>query len=109
MRHPTVRLVAAIVLVVGFDLSQSVFASGGDAVTEGRTLYQQFCKRCHGHELGSTGASTFDLRKFPKGDKDRFVVSVSEGLNSMPPHGDILSAAEIEALYDYVMVTLEQN
>ena len=70
-------------------------------------MYQQFCKRCHGDELVSTGVSTFDLRTFPKGDKHRFIDSVSEGLNNMPPHGDILSAAEIEALYEYVIATLE--
>lgn len=77
-------------------------ANGADALGEGKILYGQFCQRCHGHELVSTGASTFDLRTFPKGEKDRFVSSVSNGIDSMPPHGDILSSAEINALYEYV-------
>ena len=81
-----------------------VNASGPD-VAEGRLLYQQFCQRCHGRELVSTGASTFDLRSFPKDAKGRFTRSVRDGLNVMPPHGDILSATEIEALYEYMVAT----
>ena len=80
-------------------------ASGSDVTGEGRILYQQFCQRCHGRGLVSTGASTFDLRSFPKDAKQRFTRSVSAGLNAMPPHGDILSAAEINALYEYMVAT----
>lgn len=76
-------------------------------VESGIQLYQQFCQRCHGTEMRNSGASTFDLRKFPSDEYDRFVESVSEGYEDMPAHGDILNSAEIDALFAY-MVTIQQ-
>jgi len=74
-------------------------------VTQGLGLYRQFCQRCHGTELRNSGASTFDLRLFPAHEHERFVESVSEGSGDMPPHGDILTGEEIDALFAYVVAT----
>jgi mono/diheme cytochrome c family protein len=46
----------------------------------------------------------FDLRTFPKGERSRFLTSVAKGKNQMPPWGGLLSPAEIEALWAYVVV-----
>ena len=80
-----------------------VSASGSTSIEEGRVLYQQFCQRCHGANLVNTGASTYDLRSFPKDAKNRFTFSVNEGLNAMPPYSDILTTAEIDSLYAYIV------
>jgi len=45
----------------------------------------------------------FDLRIFPRDEKNRFLTSVSKGKNQMPPWGGLLSADEIEALWAYVI------
>ena len=85
--------------------------AGGAAVPEphlvvlGKGLYQQMCRQCHGHELRSSGASTFDLRTFPPDDPDRFRTSVMEGSGDMPPHDDILLDEDIDALFAYVVAT----
>ncbi len=47
--------------------------------------------------------SAFDLRKFPRDDQARFVAAVTRGKNQMPPWGDLLKPAEIEALWAYVV------
>lgn len=91
----------------------STAGAGGIAVTQfdparvarGLDVYRQFCQRCHGTELRSSGASTFDLRQFPADDYDRFIESVSEGSGDMPPHGDVLSDDEINALFAYIVTT----
>lgn len=51
----------------------------------------------------NAGTSSFDLRKFPPDDKARFVNSVVNGKNAMPPWGDIVKPDEIEAIWAYVL------
>lgn len=50
----------------------------------------------------NAGTSSYDLRKFPRDDRDRFFTSVVRGKNSMPAWGDMLQPDEIEALWAYV-------
>ena len=45
----------------------------------------------------------FDLRAFPKDEKNRFLTSVSKGKNQMPPWGGLLSGDDIESLWAYVL------
>ena len=45
----------------------------------------------------------FDLRIFPRDQKERFITSVAKGKNQMPPWGGLLSADDIEALWAYVI------
>lgn len=70
---------------------------------KGSTIYSQNCSPCHGPRmLDPQGA--FDLRAFPKDDKNRFVTSVSKGKNQMPPWAGLLSPADIDALWAYVFI-----
>ena len=69
---------------------------------QGRGLYRQFCSNCHGVNMVNAGTSSFDLRKFPREDRERFVTSVTQGKNSMPAWGDILKPEEMEAIWAYV-------
>ena len=67
----------------------------------GAEIYARNCSPCHGARmLDPQGAA--DLRKFPRGERERFVNSVTRGKNQMPPWGDMLKADEIEALWAYV-------
>ena len=72
-------------------------------VAQGKKLYAAICRQCHGANMVNMGGGSFDLRKFPEGQRDRFVTSVTKGKNNMPPHGDVLSQEEIGTLYAYVM------
>jgi mono/diheme cytochrome c family protein len=74
-------------------------------VSLGDQVYRQFCQRCHGTELRNSGTSTFDLRLFPVTEYDRFIESVNEGYGDMPPHGDVLTGEEIDALFAYVVAS----
>lgn len=69
---------------------------------QGRGLYRQFCSNCHGVNMVNAGTSSFDLRKFPREDRERFVAAVTHGKNSMPAWGDILKPEEMEAIWAYV-------
>ena len=42
---------------------------------------------------------SFDLRTFPPQQYTRFANSVSKGKNNMPPWGDLLQPADVEALW----------
>jgi mono/diheme cytochrome c family protein len=70
-------------------------------IKKGAATYSQNCSPCHGPRmLDPQGA--FDLRTFPKDQKERFLTSVSKGKNQMPPWGGLLSAEDIESLWAYV-------
>ncbi|HJS87212.1 MAG TPA: cytochrome c [Acetobacteraceae bacterium] len=89
-------------------------ATAGDAVADetsppspelaqqGAELFGQICSHCHGIHMVNPGNSSFDLRKFPHDQRDRFFNSVTHGKGNMPPWGDILKPEEIEALWAYV-------
>jgi mono/diheme cytochrome c family protein len=51
---------------------------------------------------------SFDLRKFPRDQRERFVTSVVKGKKAMPPWGDLLSTDDIDALWAY-LVAGERN
>jgi mono/diheme cytochrome c family protein len=77
------------------------FAQQPGQLQVGAELYARNCSACHGARmLDPQGA--FDLRKFPRDQRERFVTSVSKGKNAMPPWGDVLKPEEIEALWLYV-------
>ena len=77
------------------------FAQQPGPLQTGAEIYARNCSACHGARmLDPQGA--FDLRKFPRDQRERFVNSVTKGKNAMPPWGDVLKPEEIEALWLYV-------
>jgi mono/diheme cytochrome c family protein len=71
------------------------FAKGSD-------LFAQICSHCHGPHMINPGTVSFDLRKFPHDDRERFFNSVRNGKKAMPPWKDVLHPDEIEAVWAYV-------
>ena len=71
-------------------------------IKAGSAIFAQSCAPCHGARMLDAQAA-FDLRKFPPGDKGRFILSVTKGKNQMPPWGDLFKPDEIEALWAYVI------
>jgi mono/diheme cytochrome c family protein len=78
------------------------FAS--EQVQAGSSLYSRNCAICHGHHMQNPDEDigAFDLRQFPHDQHDRFVASVSQGVNAMPAWVGVLKPAEMEALWAYV-------
>jgi mono/diheme cytochrome c family protein len=70
-------------------------------IATGAVIFARNCSPCHGPRMQDP-ESAFDLRTFPPGEHDRFVRSVTNGKNQMPPWGDLLKSEEIEALWAYV-------
>src|SRR5882724_7398269 len=90
-------IAAALVLIsapVAGEENSAQARLGGD-------IFERNCSPCHGPRMQDP-ESAFDLRKFPPGEHDRFVRSVTNGKNQMPPWGDLLKGGDIEALWAYV-------
>jgi mono/diheme cytochrome c family protein len=73
-----------------------------EAIRHGAGIYSQNCSTCHGPRMADPQGA-FDLRKFPRDERSRFVNSVTKGKNAMPPWGDLLKADDIDALWAYVV------
>jgi mono/diheme cytochrome c family protein len=71
-------------------------------IKKGAALYAQNCAACHGARMADPEGA-FDLRTFPPDQPDRFVRSVTNGKNNMPPWGGLLSPEDIRALWAYVV------
>ena len=77
-------------------------AADGD-VDQGRDTYQDLCSSCHGPDMVNSGTLSFDLRKFPKDDFDRFKKSVLGGKGSaMPAWAGKVSDEDVANLWAYV-------
>jgi LSD1 subclass zinc finger protein len=70
--------------------------------TKGARSYRKRCARCHGVNMVNPASGIFDLRAFPKDDKERFADSVLNGKNAMPSWGDVLQDDHIDDLWIYV-------
>ena len=73
-----------------------------EQVEKGADIYENNCSPCHGPRMLDP-QSAFNLRNFPRDQRERFVSSVTSGKNQMPPWGDMLKPDDIEALWAYVL------
>lgn len=108
MRAKHVAAVAAICVIAAtvrptLAAAADGAASASDAalVDQGRRTYTGYCARCHGINLVTAGVG-FDLRIFPRTDKERFARSVAKGLRAMPAWEATLTAADIDSIWAYV-------
>lgn len=93
---PVRSCLAALLATLAFPSAHAVSPSA-----QGKQLYTSYCARCHGVGMVNTGAS-FDLRSFPKDQRERFERSVMQGLRAMPAWGTTLTPDELDALWLYV-------
>jgi mono/diheme cytochrome c family protein len=91
---------AALAAVVALGAA-AAFADEPAPADIGRKTYTSYCARCHGVNLVMV-TGTFDLRLFPKDDKERFVRAVNKGLRAMPAWEGIVKPEEIDAVWAYV-------
>jgi mono/diheme cytochrome c family protein len=95
-----VALIAAMLTAGGAAAQEAAFAP--EQIKAGAQIFARNCSPCHGPRMRDP-ESAFDLRKFPHDEHDRFVSSVTNGKNQMPPWGDLLKPEQIEALWAYVL------
>jgi mono/diheme cytochrome c family protein len=102
----TGRMAAAMTAAIACTLAAAQGADGPQftpvQIKRGSQIYGQNCAPCHGARM-LDGQAAFDLRQFPPGEKNRFIISVTKGKNQMPPWGDLFKQDEIEAIWAYVI------
>jgi mono/diheme cytochrome c family protein len=86
----------------------STRADDAKTVQEGKEVYGDNCATCHGEQLRNTSHGvTFDLRTLKPSEHERFVHSVLNGKNQMPPWRDVLDAQQIDDIWAYVRATVD--
>lgn len=98
-RLPPLAACAAIAIVTVSAAQDEKFPA--EQVKRGAEVYALNCSPCHGPRLYGE-ESAFDLRNFPRNERERFINSVTRGKNQMPPWGGLIKPEEIEALWAYV-------
>ena len=71
-------------------------------IKKGKAAYDQLCGKCHGKDMVNPGTGSFDLRKFPLDQKQRFYDSVNNGRGDMPAWADVLFEGELDAIWVHV-------
>ena len=97
-RSALLMLITALLLPAAAGAAED-FSPG--RIKAGASIYSRNCSPCHGTRMQNPEAA-FDLRTFPPDEHERFVSSVTNGKNQMPPWGDLLNAEEIDSLWAYV-------
>jgi mono/diheme cytochrome c family protein len=73
-----------------------------EQIRRGAEIYDTHCVTCHGIRLANPEWAA-DLRVFPKGERARFVDTVTYGVRNMPAWGDLIKPDEVAALWAYVI------
>jgi mono/diheme cytochrome c family protein len=100
------RALAAPLVAAGASAGAPVSAQEREAALavfeQGRQQYHRTCAQCHGRNLVNAGVTTYDLRKFPEDQRERFFQSVTQGKGNMPSFADALDEKQLVALWAYV-------
>ena len=99
MRRTLAALAAALACAL---VGSEAAAQTPEQLRAGAEIYERNCSPCHGARMMDPQGAA-DLRKFPHDQRERFVNSVTKGKNQMPPWGGLLTPADVEALWAYVV------
>jgi cytochrome c55X len=94
------RLISVLALGAGTAFAQAQVAEA--EAEAGRKVYTSYCARCHGINLVTSSGAYFDLRTFPRDDKERFLRSLKEGKRAMPAWEGIVKPQEMDAIWAYI-------
>ena len=87
---------------------QQAAVSDQTLIGPGKTTYAQKCSHCHGPNMVTAGTVAPDLRAFPD-DNTRFIATVKQGKNNMPPFGRVYSDADLADVAAYVTGVLAKR
>jgi mono/diheme cytochrome c family protein len=106
-RGREIAVVTLFVSVVVF--AASALAADSPKAEAGAMIYDSYCASCHGVELNNTAPGvTFDLRRLRADERSRFMNSVLNGKNQMPPWRGVLEMEQVEALWAYIRATVDR-
>ena len=94
-------LAPAVLALAGGLLAPAARADEPGSADIGRKTYTSYCARYHGFNLVMV-SGTFDLRRFPQEEKERFVRSVNKGVRAMPAWEGTVKPEEIDAIWAYM-------
>jgi mono/diheme cytochrome c family protein len=94
--------VALAVSLVGATAVAQEQAFAPEQIAAGADIYERNCSPCHGPRMLEPQAA-FNLRAFPRDQRERFNNSIVRGKNQMPPWGDMLKPDDLDALWAYVV------
>ena len=77
-------------------------AFAAEDIAAGSVQYGRTCAQCHGRNMVNSGTTSYDLRRFPVDQLDRFLLSVNKGKGSMPSFEAALTPEQIKVLWAYV-------
>ncbi len=101
---------AGLVLAAAFHVPRALAQSEDDPgppvsaedFDKGFAQFHHTCAPCHGRNMVNAGVTTYDLRKFPLEQSDRFHNSVTNGKGNMPSFKGSLTPEQIDLLWAYV-------
>jgi mono/diheme cytochrome c family protein len=74
----------------------------------GAMIDDAYCTTCHGIELKNTAPGvTFDLRRLGTNERSRFVDSVLNGKNQMPPWRGV-TMDQIDSVWSYIRTSVDR-
>jgi mono/diheme cytochrome c family protein len=102
-RASAATLIPSLALAIALAASVSRASADDAATAKGERIYENYCATCHGEQLQNNSAGlTFDLRRLKPDEHARFIDSVLNGKNKMPPWKGVLAEGEIEQLWAYI-------
>ena len=97
------RLAAALLgALASIAIAQGGQRFSADEIERGHAQFERTCAQCHGRNMVNSGTTSYDLRRFPTDDPDRFFASVTNGKGNMPSFREALSSEQIRLLWAYV-------
>ena len=102
MRHVALSIALAFLLLAEPTIAEEPRKFTPEQIRDGAEIYAVNCSPCHSPRMQEAG-SAFDLRKFPRNERERFINSITRGKNQMPPWGDFFKPDQLEALWAYVV------
>jgi mono/diheme cytochrome c family protein len=101
-----VKIAFSAALALALVAAARPMAAAQASAADGERIYDDYCATCHGDHLENNSAGlTFDLRRLRPDEHARFVNSVRNGKNRMPPWKGVLDDGQIEALWSYIQAT----
>ena len=97
----TIMLAAAIAVAPAGPPNSVAEQFAPEQIEKGAETFAVFCTQCHGERMSNP--EFFNLKTFPPDQHSRFINSVTNGKNAMPPWRSVLKPEDIEALWSYVI------
>ena len=82
--------------------NQKPFAFTAEDIAAGALQYNRTCAQCHGRNMVNSGTTSYDLRRFPVDQVDRFMLSVNKGKGNMPSFDTAITPEQVRVLWAYV-------